>query len=182
MEDGSSMPLWGVFVLIFLLWLNGIFYGFAAALRNISENDTQKKADEGDEKARMLMELIDRPAQFVNAIPLMVMASGICFGAFLVPWAVAALHTACSGSCSGSGSMCDIACRTWNPYFSPGGYLSSGEICIPLSEAGAFLGNGAQAFYLVYYLDRQTGGCTLWGRAEPDRGGGNRGGDHFHCG
>lgn len=92
MEDGSSMPLWGVFVLIFLLWLNGIFYGFAAALRNISENDTQKKADEGDEKARMLLELIDRPAQFVNAIPLMVMASGICFGAFLVPWAVAAFR------------------------------------------------------------------------------------------
>ena len=27
MEDGSSMPLWGVFVLVFLLWLNGIFYG-----------------------------------------------------------------------------------------------------------------------------------------------------------
>ena len=92
MEDGSSMPLWGVFVLVFLLWLNGIFYGFAAALRNISENDTQKKADEGDEKARMLLELIDRPAQFVNAIPLMVMASGICFGAFLVPWAVAAFR------------------------------------------------------------------------------------------
>ena len=92
MEDGSSMPLWGVFVLVFLLWLNGIFYGFAAAMRNISENDTQKKADEGDEKARMLLELIDRPAQFVNAIPLMVMASGICFGAFLVPWAVAAFR------------------------------------------------------------------------------------------
>ncbi|MFR6617232.1 MAG: CNNM domain-containing protein [Blautia massiliensis (ex Durand et al. 2017)] len=69
--------------MVFLLWLNGIFYGFAAAMRNISENDTQKKADEGDEKARMLLELIDRPAQFVNAIPLMVMASGICFGAFL---------------------------------------------------------------------------------------------------
>ena len=40
MEDGSSMPLWGLFVLLLLLWLNGIFYGFAAALRNISENDT----------------------------------------------------------------------------------------------------------------------------------------------
>ena len=48
MEDGSSMPLWGLFVLLLLLWLNGIFYGFAAALRNISENDTQKKAEEGD--------------------------------------------------------------------------------------------------------------------------------------
>ena len=87
MEDGSSMPLWGVLVLLILLWLNGIFYGFAAAVRNISENETQKKADEGDKKAQMLLALIDRPAQFVNAIPLMVMACGICFGTFLVPWA-----------------------------------------------------------------------------------------------
>ena len=74
MEDGSSMPLWGLFVLLLLLWLNGIFYGSAAALRNISENDTQKKAEEGDKKAQMLMTLIDKPAQFVNAIPLIVMA------------------------------------------------------------------------------------------------------------
>ena len=92
MEDGSSMPLWGLFVLLLLLWLNGIFYGFAAALRNISENDTQKKAEEGDKKAQMLMTLIDKPAQFVNAIPLIVMACGICFGTFLVPYAVDAFY------------------------------------------------------------------------------------------
>lgn len=87
MEDGSSMPLWGALVLLILLWLNGIFYGFAAALRNLSENDTRKKAEEGDKKAQMLLTLIDRPAQFVNAIPLIVMSCGICFGTFLVPWA-----------------------------------------------------------------------------------------------
>ena len=92
MEDGSSMPLWGLFVLLLLLWLNGIFYGFAAALRNISENDTQKKAEEGDKKAQMLMTLIDKPAQFVNVIPLIVMACGICFGTFLVPYAVDAFY------------------------------------------------------------------------------------------
>ena len=92
MEDGSSMPLWGLLILLLLLWLNGIFYGFAAAVRNISESDTQKRADEGDENAKKLLALIDKPAQFVNAIPLIVMASGICFGTFLVPWVVDALH------------------------------------------------------------------------------------------
>ena len=46
------------------------------------------------EKAKKLLELIDKPAQFVNAIPLIVMASGICFGTFLVPWVVDAfIHT-----------------------------------------------------------------------------------------
>ena len=92
MEDGSSMTLWGLLILLLLLWLNGIFYGFAAAVRNISESDTQKRADEGDENAKKLLALIDKPAQFVNAIPLIVMASGICFGTFLVPWVVDAFH------------------------------------------------------------------------------------------
>ena len=92
MEDGSSMPLWGLLILLLLLWLNGIFYGFAAAVRNISESDTQKRADEGDENAKKLLAMIDKPAQFVNAIPLIVMASGICFGTFLVPWVVDAFH------------------------------------------------------------------------------------------
>ena len=92
MEDVSSMPLWGLLILLLLLWLNGIFYGFSAAVRNISESDTQKRADEGDENAKKLLALIDKPAQFVNAIPLIVMASGICFGTFLVPWVVDAFH------------------------------------------------------------------------------------------
>ena len=47
MEDGSSMPS-GAYCLLLLLWLNGIFTGLSAALRNISENDTQKKAEEGE--------------------------------------------------------------------------------------------------------------------------------------
>lgn len=92
MEDGSSLPLWGVIVLFMLLWLNGIFYGFAAAVRNLSESETEKRALEGDKNAILLKSLIDNPGQFVNAIPLIVMTSGICFGTFLVPWAVYASH------------------------------------------------------------------------------------------
>lgn len=92
MEDGSSLPLWGVIILVLLLWLNGIFYGFAAAIRNLSESEMEKKASEGDKNAILLKSLIDNPSQFVNAIPLIVMASGICFGTFLVPWAVEVFH------------------------------------------------------------------------------------------
>ncbi|MDO4337626.1 MAG: hemolysin family protein [Eubacteriales bacterium] len=86
MEDGSSLPLWGIVILLLLLWLNGIFYGFAAAIKNVSENDILKRAQEGDKKAALLIDLLDKPVQFVNAIPLIVTASGICIGAFLVPW------------------------------------------------------------------------------------------------
>ena len=51
MEDGSSMPLWGLLFTVTVV-AEWNLYGFAAALRNISENDTQKKAEEGDKKHR----------------------------------------------------------------------------------------------------------------------------------
>ena len=88
MEDGSSLPLWGICILVFLLWLNGIFYGFAAAIHNLSENDVEKKAEEGDVKSIRILALLNKPFQYVNAIPLIVTASGICFGSFLVPWII----------------------------------------------------------------------------------------------
>jgi putative hemolysin len=88
MDDGSSMPLWGIIILFLLLWLNGIFYGFAAAVQNLSEGEVQRRAQEGDPKSRRLLELMNQPFQYVNAIPLIVMTSGICFGTFLVPFAV----------------------------------------------------------------------------------------------
>ena len=170
MEDGSSMPLWGLFVLLLLLWLNGIFYGFAAALRNISENDTQKKAEEGDKKAQMLMALIDKPAQFVNAIPLIVMACGICFGTFLVPYAV------------------DV----FNPYIKhvPALILVMALCVIFLAaigiltfrRVGTFLGKTAETFYCVCYLDRQTGGSAFWRGDKPYRKGSHRRRDYFHRG
>ncbi len=88
MEDGSSLPLWGCLVLFLLLVLNGIFYGFSAAVRNLSENEILKQAMDGNKKAVLLKKLMDRPVQYVNAIPLIVTASGISIGAFLVPWVI----------------------------------------------------------------------------------------------
>lgn len=85
MEDGSSLPIWGLLILFLLLWLNGIFYGFSAAIKNLSENEILKQAMDGNKKAIMLKKMLDRPVQFVNAIPLIVTASGISIGVFLVP-------------------------------------------------------------------------------------------------
>ena len=86
------MPLAGFVILLLLLWLNGIFYGFSAAVHNLSENEVEKRAQEGDKKAVFLLSLINNPVSFVNAIPLIVMASGVCFGAFIVPWAAETFH------------------------------------------------------------------------------------------
>ena len=88
MEDGSSLPLWGLLILLTLLSLNGILYGFSAAVRNLSENEIMKQAADGNKKAIMLKKMLDHPMQYVNAIPLIVTASGISIGAFLVPWVI----------------------------------------------------------------------------------------------
>lgn len=88
MEDGSSMPAVGMIILFLLLWLNGIFYGFSAAVHNISESEVDRLALEGNKKAILLKDLLEKPVQYVNAIPLLMTASGICIGTFLMPWAV----------------------------------------------------------------------------------------------
>lgn len=88
MEDGSSLPLWGCLILILLLWLNGILYGFSAAVHNLSENEILKQAMDGNKKALLLKKMLDHPVQYVNAIPMIVTASGISIGAFLVPWII----------------------------------------------------------------------------------------------
>ena len=85
MDDGSRSPLAGLILLVILILLNGILYGFAAAVRNLNQSEIQKMAEEGNKKAGLLKRLIDEPVRYVNAIPLIVTASGIFIGVFLVP-------------------------------------------------------------------------------------------------
>lgn len=42
MDDGSRSPLAGLIVLVMLILLNGILYGFAAAVRNLNQSEIQK--------------------------------------------------------------------------------------------------------------------------------------------
>lgn len=85
MEDGSSIPLWGGLVFIGIVLLNGIFYGFAAAIPNLSLSETEKKASEGNKKAQKLEKIMGNPNQYVNCIPVLVVLTGLCFGTFFVP-------------------------------------------------------------------------------------------------
>lgn len=91
MDDGSQMPLWGLVILIILILLNGILYGFAAAVRDLSENEIRKMTEEGSKKAALLKKLIEEPVRYVNAIPLVVTASGMLTG-ILVPSLTRFLH------------------------------------------------------------------------------------------
>lgn len=86
MEDGSSIPLWGSLVFAVILLLNGIFYGFAAALQNLSLSDTEKKAAEGSKKARRLEKLMGKPNLYINCMPVLAVLTGLSFGTFFVPF------------------------------------------------------------------------------------------------
>lgn len=92
MDDGSQTPLWGLVILVVLILLNGVLYGFAAAVRGLSENEIQKMAEEGSKKAVLLKKLLEDPVRYVNAIPLVVTASGILTGVSLIPSLVGFLH------------------------------------------------------------------------------------------
>ena len=149
MESGSSMPLAGFVILLLLLWLNGIFYGFSAAVHNLSENEVEKRAQEGDKKAVFLLSLINNPVSFVNAIPLIVMASGVCFGAFI-----------CidPGACTGDHS----ACVSWYSYIQENRNLSPGEICISVYEDCGIFYQDPVSFYYVRNLYCQAGSKAIW--------------------
>ena len=85
MEESISISPWGIVIIVILLLITGIFYGFSAALQNISENDAVKKALDGEKKAVRISRLIDQPWRYINVIPLLVTALGILCGYLLVP-------------------------------------------------------------------------------------------------
>lgn len=86
MQDCTGCPVWGMIILVLLILLNGIFYGFDAAMKNLSENEVSRKAAEKNKKAMMLLELLERPWQYLNVMPMIVSATGIIVGLCLIPF------------------------------------------------------------------------------------------------
>ena len=75
---------------------------------------------------------------------------------------ISPVHKACTGIDPGDGIECDSACGNWDSDFSPGWYVSSGYLCVQISEPGTFLGESAETFYGIYYLDSETGSSAVW--------------------
>ena len=56
MDDGGS-PQIGIVILLLLVVLHIVFYGFLAALSGLNGNDLEKLADVGDKRASLLLRL-----------------------------------------------------------------------------------------------------------------------------
>jgi len=77
---------WIIIIINIVLFLTGgIFYGFAAALQNISEGENERRALAGDKKAVRIRKLLDQPVRYINAIPLLITSSCVLFGSLILP-------------------------------------------------------------------------------------------------
>ena len=66
MDDGCS-PLWGCMIFMLFVMLNAIFHAFGSALSNVRESEVEKQAEEGNKKAKELLELLDHPGRFQDS-------------------------------------------------------------------------------------------------------------------
>ena len=83
MDDGYS-PV-GILVLIGLIFLEAVFYGFGSAIQNVNEGKLEEEMENGNEKAARLLRIVNRPTRFVNTIQITTHLVGIITGIFILP-------------------------------------------------------------------------------------------------
>lgn len=81
MDDGSG-PLIGCILFVLFVVLNGIFYGFGAAIQHMNQTDVEKEALGGSRRAAKLWEIMRNPAHFVSTVLVLTTLLGICYGTF----------------------------------------------------------------------------------------------------
>ena len=77
----DDYALWGIALLALFIVIEGLFYGFGAALQMANESELEKKKEEGDKRAAHLLNTIHQPFRFVNflhvAVSLCTLMGGI---------------------------------------------------------------------------------------------------------
>ncbi|NLK74716.1 MAG: HlyC/CorC family transporter [Clostridiales bacterium] len=78
MEDGN--PLWGIVIILFLLFINAIVSCAKAALDTVNEYNVRKLAESKDKRAITLLSLLEAPINYINVFELLLSFSGILIG------------------------------------------------------------------------------------------------------
>lgn len=84
MDDGCS-PTIGILILVILLALDVLVFGFVAAMQNLNEASIEKLSKEGDKKALRLMRYIDKSSRYTHICQLIMLAVHMVLGFLLVP-------------------------------------------------------------------------------------------------
>lgn len=90
MDDGN--PLLRVIIFVAFILLDAVFYGFGAAIQNVNTGDLERQMEEGSEKARKLLRIVNRPTRFVNTIQITTNLIGMITGAFILEQPAAKLE------------------------------------------------------------------------------------------
>lgn len=83
MDDGNS-PV-SLIVLIGVILLEAVFYGFGAAIQNVNEGKLEEEAQNGSSKAVRLLRIVTKPGRFVHTIQVTTHLAGIVTGVFILP-------------------------------------------------------------------------------------------------
>lgn len=81
MDDGSN-PLLRILLFLFFIVFNIIIYGFSAALQNINQIKLQKQADDGSDKAKKIIAMVDNPVKFINTVQVMSTLMSMLIGVY----------------------------------------------------------------------------------------------------
>ncbi len=90
MDDGN--PLIRVIIFVAFILLDAVFYGFGAAIQNVNTGDLERQMEDGSEKARKLLRIVNRPTRFVNTIQITTNLIGMITGAFILEQPAAKLE------------------------------------------------------------------------------------------
>lgn len=82
MDDGN--PLIRVIIFIAFIVLDAIFYGFGAAIQNVNTGELEHQMEDGNEKAKKLLRIVNRPTGFVNTIQITTNLIGMVTGAAIL--------------------------------------------------------------------------------------------------
>ena len=162
MDDGSRMAPSGAGCVVTVVYgINGIFYGFAAAVRNISENEIDKKAEEGDPKAKLLKELLEDPSTVCQCHSFDRDSFGSMFRSISCTLGLLSIshryikHLPALILIS---AVCVVVfCISGYSYLPQDRNLPAGKICLPLCKVCVPGGKDSVSIYCVYYMDCQTG-------------------------
>ncbi len=66
MEEGS--PIWGLAVFGLLVALLAIVNGFGAAIQNLNGSELERRAEEGEKKAKKAQKIAEHPTEFINTM------------------------------------------------------------------------------------------------------------------
>lgn len=78
MEDGY--PILGIVVVLLLLVLKAIISYGARAIEHINEVTVRKRAEDGDEKSKVLLSFIEKPDKYMNAVEVILTTSSVLVG------------------------------------------------------------------------------------------------------